>query len=232
MKPIIAYYRVSTRKQERSGLGLEAQQAEVEDFARKEGDQIIHSYTEVEKGRRKDRPQLAKAIGHANLAKATLVVAKLDRLARNVAFTSALLESGVDFVACDNPHANKFTIHILAAVAEQEAEAISQRTKAALQAAKRRGIKLGSSRPGHWKGREDKRQAGMMAAVKAAAVTRSRQARKAYSFLEPLIGELKQQGATFQQIADRLNSDSHTTRTGKPWTPMTAWRVWKRACSA
>lgn len=116
MKPIIAYYRVSTRKQERSGLGLEAQQSDVEEFAQREGAQIIQSYTEVEKGRRKDRPQLAKAIGHANLAKATLVVAKLDRLARNVAFTSTLLESGVDFVACDNPHANKFTIHILAAV--------------------------------------------------------------------------------------------------------------------
>lgn len=119
--------------------------------------QKVQSYTEVESGKRKDRPQLTKAIGHAKLARATLVVAKLDRLARNVAFLSALMESEIDFVACDNPHANRPTIHILAAVAEDEVRRISERTKAALAAAKRRGIKLGSARPGHWNGREDRR---------------------------------------------------------------------------
>ena len=152
---IVAYYRVSTKRQGESGLGLEGQQVAVAAFAKQHGASIIASYIEVESGKRSDRPVLAQALGHARLAKATLVVAKLDRLARNVAFLSALMESGVDFVACDNEHANRLTIHILAAVAEAEAKAISERTKTALAAAKRRGVKLGSARPGHWKGREE-----------------------------------------------------------------------------
>src|SRR5579863_178516 len=147
---IIAYYRVSTKRQGRSGLGLDGQRAAVEAFAKRNGGKIVASYTEVESGKRSDRPELAKALGHARLAKATLVVAKLDRLARNVAFLSALMEAGVDFVACDNEHANRLTIHILAAVAESEARAISDRTTAALKAAKKRGIALGSARLGHW----------------------------------------------------------------------------------
>ena len=154
---IIAYYRVSTRRQGESGLGLDGQKSAVETFAKQHAASIIGSYVEVESGKKSDRPVLAQALGHARLAKATLVVAKLDRLARNVAFLSALMESGVDFKACDNEHANRLTIHILAAVAEAEAKAISERTKTALAAAKRRGVKLGSARPGHWKGREDRR---------------------------------------------------------------------------
>jgi DNA invertase Pin-like site-specific DNA recombinase len=154
---IVAYYRVSTKRQGESGLGLEGQQAAVAAFAKQHGASIVANYIEIESGKRSNRPVLAQALGHARLAKATLAVAKLDRLARNVAFLSALMESGVDFVACDNEHANRLTIHILAAVAEAEAKAISERTKTALAAAKRRGVKLGSARPGHWKGRESKR---------------------------------------------------------------------------
>jgi DNA invertase Pin-like site-specific DNA recombinase len=144
---IVAYYRVSTKKQGKSGLGLEGQQTTVAEYVRQHAGNLIAEYVEVETGKSKDRPELLKAIAHAKRSKATLVVAKLDRLARNVAFTSALMESSIDFVACDNPHANRFTIHILAAVAEHEAEQISQRTKAALAAAKRRGVKLGSAPP-------------------------------------------------------------------------------------
>ena len=129
MKKIIAYYRVSTKKQGQSGLGLEGQQAAVEAFANQHNAIIVQTYTEVESGKRSDRPALPQAIGHAKLAKGQLVVAKLDRLARNVVFLSSLMESGVDFVACDNPHANRLTIHILAAVAEDEAHRISQRSK-------------------------------------------------------------------------------------------------------
>ena len=117
-------------------------------------------YTEVESGKLADRPQLARSLSHAKRTKALLVVAKLDRLARNVEFVARVMNSSVDFVACDNPAANRLTLHILAAVAEAEAKAISDRTKTALAAAKARGTKLGSARPGHWEGREDARLAG------------------------------------------------------------------------
>ena len=139
MGKLVAYFRVSTRKQGESGLGLEAQQSCVADFARYGQHEIIAVYQEIETGKRSDRPELAKAISHAKRAKATLVIAKLDRLARNVHFLSGLMESRVDFVCCDNPNANRLTLHILAAVAEDEARRISERTKAALAAYKARG---------------------------------------------------------------------------------------------
>ena len=126
------------------GLGPQAQQSCVADFARYGQHEIIASYQGIETGKRADRPELAKAIAHAKRAKATLVIAKLDRLARNVHFLSGLMESRVDFVCCDNPHANRLTLHILAAVAEDEARRISERTKAALAAFKARGGKLGT----------------------------------------------------------------------------------------
>lgn len=144
MGNLVAYYRVSTRKQGESGLGLEAQQACVADFARQGQHQIIAAYQEVETGKRADRPELAKAIAHSKRAKATLVIAKLDRLARNVHFLSGLMEAGVDLVACDNPNANRLTLHILAAVAEDEARRISERTKVALAAYKAHGGRLGT----------------------------------------------------------------------------------------
>ena len=133
---IVSYIRVSTKAQGNSGLGLEAQRTTVAAFARERQAKILAEYREVETGKRKDRPELAKALAHCRRSKAILVVAKLDRLARNVAFTSALMDSGVEFVCCDNPHANRLTIHILAAVAEAEAVAISERTKAALGSGK------------------------------------------------------------------------------------------------
>src|SRR5262245_41996714 len=154
---LIAYFRVSTRKQGQSGLGLEGQAEAVDSFQKQHNATIVANYKEVESGKRKDRPELLKAIAHAKRSKAVLVVAKLDRLSRNVAFLSALMESKVQFVCCDNPHATPLTIHILAAVAEDEAKRISDRTRAALAAAKMRGTLLGSARPGHWSGREDRR---------------------------------------------------------------------------
>ena len=122
MTNYIAYTRVSTKKQGNSGLGLEAQTTSVINFVNGHG-KLLATYTEVESGKKSDRPELAKALSHARRSKAVLIVAKMDRLSRNVAFLSALMESTVEFQAVDNPHANRLTIHILAAVAEHEAQA-------------------------------------------------------------------------------------------------------------
>src|SRR6185437_4533345 len=192
-----------TKRQEESGLGLEGQKAAVEGFAQANRGVIVASYVEVESGRKADRP--------------TLALAKLDRLARNVAFLSAIMDSGVDFIACDNPHANRLTIHILAAVAEDEARRISERTKAALAAAKARGANLGSARPGHWKGREERRLAGSMAGAAAAAESHRKAAGEAYTDLAPIVAEFRDKGCTLMEIAAELNRIGHTTRRGKAW---------------
>ena len=226
---LVAYVRVSTEKQEASGLGLEAQKAAIDAYARQSGGVVVANYLEVESGKRSDRPELARAIAHARRAKAVLVVAKLDRLARNVAFLSRLMEAGVGFVACDNPSATPLTIHILAAVAEAEAKAISERTKAALAAAKRRGVRLGSARPGHWSGREDRRKQGGLAGSKAATAARFRAAADAYSDLLPLVRELRGSGSSLETIAGELNGKGYTTRTGKAFTPMTVHRIINRS---
>jgi DNA invertase Pin-like site-specific DNA recombinase len=229
MTDIIAYYRVSTKQQGNSGLGLEAQKAAVEAYAQQTGARIVASYSEVESGKLAERPQLAKALAHAKRSKATLVVAKLDRLARNVAFLSTLMRSNVDFMACDNPHANKLTIHILAAVAEDEAERISARTKAALAAAKARGVKLGSNRSGHWQGREDARLNGLARGRVVAAKVVSEAAVEAYADLRPAMVDMRANGMTLTAIAEKLSAEGQTTRRGKPWNPVQVARVLERA---
>jgi DNA invertase Pin-like site-specific DNA recombinase len=140
----VSYYRVSTAQQGASGLGLEAQREAVSRHVAGAQGVIVAEFQEVESGKKNDRPQIAAALAACRLRHATLIIAKLDRLARTVHFISSLMESGVDFVACDNPHATHLTIHILAAVAEHEREMISARTIAALAAAKARGVRLGN----------------------------------------------------------------------------------------
>jgi DNA invertase Pin-like site-specific DNA recombinase len=140
----IAYFRVSTDRQGRSGLGLEAQREAVLAYLNGGSWTMVAEFTEVESGKYADRPQLAAALSACKKHRAKLVIAKLDRLSRNLAFIATLMDSGVEFVAVDNPHANKLTVHILAAVAQHEREAIAQRTKDALQAAKARGKRLGN----------------------------------------------------------------------------------------
>ena len=142
---LIAYYRVSTERQGQSGLGLDAQRSAVAAYASSRG--LLGEFVEVESGRKDNRPQLTAALALCRQKRAILVIAKLDRLARSVAFISNLMESGVEFVAVDMPQANRLTLHILAAVAEHEREMISQRTKAALAVAKARGIRLGNPKP-------------------------------------------------------------------------------------
>jgi len=142
----VAYYRVSTKGQEESGLGLEAQSMAVQVYlATHSGAELVAEFTEIESGKKKNRPELKEAVKLCKRQKATLVIAKLDRLARNVHFVSGLMETNVNFVACDNPHANRLMVHMLAAFAEHEREMISQRTKDGLQAAKARGVILGAN---------------------------------------------------------------------------------------
>ena len=229
MKSIIRYVRVSTKRQGQSGLGLEAQRTALQQLANQQGAKIIAEYKEVESGKHSDRPELIKAISHTKLAKATLCVAKLDRLARNVAFTSRLMETGVDFVAADNPHANRLTIDIMAALAEHEAKQISDRTKAALAEVKRRGKKLGSHRPGHWDGHEAQRRKGQRVACKRGAASNKRQADEAYAFLIPIVVELRQSGKSLRGISEALVAKGYTSRTGKAWTPMQIRRILLRA---
>jgi len=225
---IVTYYRVSTKQQGLSGLGVAGQKTAVTQFVAHHSAEILFEYSEVESGKRKDRPELLKAIAHAKRSKATLVVAKLDRLARNVAFTSALMESGVDFVACDNPHATRFTIHILAAVAEHEAKMISDRTKAALKELKISGVLLGSSREGHWIGREERRLAGSKKGSIKAGESHKSSANAAYVDLMPVISEKQQLGFSLRAIAEHLNRLKQTTRNGKAWNPSQVMRVIRR----
>lgn len=222
---LISYCRVSTERQGTSGLGLQAQESAIDTYAKQTGGSLIGRFVEVESGKRADRPELARALAHAKRTKAVLVVAKLDRLARNVAFLSRLMESGVEFIAVDNPSANRLTVHILAAVAEAEAKAVSERTKAALAAAKARGMLLGSARPGHWDGREDRRRAGAANGAKISIEVRSRAAMEASADLLPIIQERKNEGGTLQQIADKLNAEGYTTRRGNVFTPMAVKRI-------
>jgi DNA invertase Pin-like site-specific DNA recombinase len=232
MADIIAYYRVSTKQQGESGLGLEAQEAAVKGYARQTGATIKASYVEVESGKLADRPELARALAHAKRSKATLCVAKLDRLSRNVQFLAGVMDSGCEFAAADMPAANRFMLHVMAAVAEHEAKAISDRTRAALAAAKARGTLLGSARPGHWKGREDKRRAGLEKARAVAAKSKQEKAAEAYTDLLPSIAGLKRQGLSLRAIAAKLTASGHTTRTGRPWNPVQVLRVLQRAEAA
>jgi DNA invertase Pin-like site-specific DNA recombinase len=222
---IIAYYRVSTKRQGESGLGLDGQKTAVQNYAANVSGKIIASYTEVESGKNNERPQLAAAIAHAKRIKGRLVIAKLDRLARNMAFIANLMESAIDFVACDNQHANRLTIHILAAVAEDEARRISERTKAALAAAKAKGTLLGTHRPGHWTGTTEQHRKAAAIARKAAAIAHRNAAEPLYSEIRPIIASMKENGSTLQAIADRLNADGHTTLRGMPWNKMQVSRL-------
>lgn len=228
VQAFIPYYRVSTKKQGDSGLGLESQQATVEAYAKQTGAIIIGMYTEVESGKRSDRPQLAKALSHARRSKATLVVAKLDRLSRNVAFLSALMESKVPFLACDNATANKLTLHILVAMAEHEAEMISKRTKDALAAYKARGGLLGGQLE---QCRNLTHEARMKGAQRSGEVVAGK-AREAYTDLMPVLAEMKSDGFSLREIAAKLNAEGHTTRRGKPWNPVQVSRVVGRVSSA
>jgi len=229
MQKFIAYYRVSTKRQGKSGLGLEAQREAVQRHIAACGGKLIAEYTEVESGKLKDRPQLAAALSHARGKGATLVIAKLDRLARNVAFVSALMESGCDFICCDNPTANRLTVHILAAVAEAEAKAISDRTTAALAAARRRGVKLGTARPGHRINHALGTRRGQAKAVAAASAKRSQAASDAYGHLLGDVRAWRDAGESLATIAERLNAAGELMASGGEFHAVAVHRLLQRA---
>jgi DNA invertase Pin-like site-specific DNA recombinase len=219
-RKFVAYYRVSTQRQGRSGLGLEAQQAAVQTHLNGGRWRIVAEFTEVESSKRKDRPKLADALAVCRLHSAKLIIAKLDRLSRNVAFVSALMEAGVEFEAVDFPQANRLTIHILAAVAEHEAKVISESTKAALAAAKRRGVKLGGDRGAKLTAK------ARMAGCKA----RAERAEAKAADLAPIIRDMQAAGATsLRAIAAALNERGIPTANGQnEWRAVQVSRVLAR----
>jgi DNA invertase Pin-like site-specific DNA recombinase len=223
MTSYVEYFRVSTEKQGRSGLGLEAQQEAVRRFLR-DGDQTIKPpFVEVESGKNDDRPQLRAAMDVCRKTGATLLIAKLDRLARDVAFIATLMKSDVRFVACDMPDADPFRLHIEAAIAEEEARRISQRTKAALAAAKARGVKLGGYRG--YALSEDQRARGL---DRSAEVRADAAAQRAAGLL-PVVEAIRAEGTTSMgAIAKALNERHIPTAAGGQWHPMSVSRLLKR----
>src|SRR6202048_4660789 len=207
----VAYYRVSTDRQGRSGLGLEAQRAAIRGYLGQATPSA--EFTEIQTGKRNDRPELERALALCRKRKAKLVIAKLDRLSRNLAFIAALMDSGVEFVAVDNPHATRLTLHILAAVAEHEREMIAERTKAALQAAKARGVRLGRNGADR-----------LAPAYRAQALARAHQ-------LSPVLAELQRAGMSARRMAAELTARGILTPTGARWHGKTLLRIIGRAGS-
>jgi DNA invertase Pin-like site-specific DNA recombinase len=206
----VAYYRVSTKRQEASGAGLDAQRFDVEKYIKAQSGELLAEFTEIESGRKKNRPELEKALKICKSKKAILITAKLDRLARNVNFVSGLQESKIEFVACDNPQANKMMIQLLAVFAEYERDMISQRIKDALAQRKAQGVKLGVT--GVDRARENKEKS------------------KAFAYsLEPLILEMRGDGIIrVCDIVRELNARSVPTARGGRWHRTTVERLLKK----
>ena len=216
----IAYYRVSTSKQGQSGLGLEAQRKSVEDYLNGGDWTLVGEYVEVESGKNCNRVEFKSAVRACKAKSATLVVAKLDRLSRNVHFLTGLRESGIEFVAADMPNANQFTINIYAALAEEEARLISERTRAGLRAARARGITLG--KPENLS--EDAKRIGR----KLGLEVRKQKAKEFVNNIVDVVMSLKNSRLSLQKIAIQLNSDGYSTRRGGRWHSNSVKRVLDR----
>jgi len=221
VETIVAYLRVSTARQGQSGLGLDAQRAAIAEYCASAGARIAKEFVEVESGKRNDRAVLQNALAYAKRTRSRLVIGKLDRLARNVAFIANLMESDVEFVALDVPGANRLLLHVMASVAEAEGRAISERTVAALREAKARGVRLGAADP---RSRNLTPAAASKGAVLGAKAMRDK-ARSHYAEAIPVVAKLREAGLSFAAIAARMNDDGYRSQSGKPWTAMTAKRV-------
>jgi DNA invertase Pin-like site-specific DNA recombinase len=221
-RPFVVYYRASTKQQKRSGLGLLAQQDSARRYIKANPGRVLAELTEIESGRSQDRPQLKEALRLCRVYNAKLVIARLDRLARSVSMIAGLLESHVDFIAADMPLANRFTIHILAAVAEYEARLISDRTKAAFAAAKARGKKFGNPKPETHTFSDAARKARIRA-------ERERSKKRALDFA-PLLCDLRDRGQTIQEIAQHLTAIGvERPRGGNAWGHNTVRRMFEHA---
>jgi len=213
----VTYFRVSTKEQSKSGLGLEAQRSTVERYIKSESATLLDEFVEIESGGKADRPELTRALRRCRLTGATLVVAMLDRLSRDVEFIAQLQKSAVKFVCADMPAANTLTISLLAALAQHERELISSRTRDALQAAKNRGVKLGNPRLAKV---ANKDSSAARAAHIATAAERNTQ-------LGAVIDEIEsdtREALSLQTIADKLNEAGYTTARGKAFTKTTVLR--------
>jgi DNA invertase Pin-like site-specific DNA recombinase len=227
----VSYLRVSTEKQGASGLGLDAQRRAVEEHVKAAGGRLLASFEEIESGKRDDRPALAEALAHCRVTGARLLIARLDRLSRNVRFLADLMEGDVDFIAADMPQANTLTIHILAAVAQAEREAISTRTKAALSSIKAK-LGAGETHVSRRSGATIKRLGGPnglsvsrpdlgTAALVAKATAHAKR-------LEPMVRTLRAEGLSLAAIASRLADMGATTPRGGAWTATGVKRVLDR----
>lgn len=214
----IAYYRVSTDRQGRSGLGVEAQREAVTRYLNGGDWQLLNEFVEVESGKRDDnRPQLAAALAACRKHKATLVIAKLDRLSRNMAFIANMMDSKVEFVAVDQPFATRLTLHILAAVAEHERGMISERTKAALAAKKAQGVKLGN-------------RTNLAEAQAKGGEAMKREADRFAANIMPVIEQINRAGVTsYNGIAKALNDRGVKTAKGGTWAAATVRNIMLRA---
>jgi DNA invertase Pin-like site-specific DNA recombinase len=212
----VSYFRVSTQRQGKSGLGIEAQQAAVANWLNGGDWQVVASFTEIESGKNDDRPQLQAALQACRVHQATLIIAKLDRLSRDAAFLLGLQKAGVKFLAADMPEANTMTVGIMALVAQQEREWISARTKAALQVTKARGVKLGGDRAGIIKDIQKIGSPMGAAAMKANADGRAQDLAETFRNLR---------GQSLREAAQFLNANHIPAPRGGEWQANTVRRV-------
>lgn len=222
MKKFVAYYRVSTVKQGQSGLGLEAQQSAVAEYLKSNVGELITEYTEIQSGKKDNRPELESALRQCRLTGATLLIAKLDRLSRNRSFLMEMQDSSVDFIAVDMPEANHFTVGLMACLADYERQLISERTKAALQMAKARGVKLGNPRL------SEIRNSDTTAATEARsskAKARNQEIRTTIDEMVESISPEYRSNVSLRTIASMLNDAGYVTSRGKQWRHTSVNRV-------
>jgi DNA invertase Pin-like site-specific DNA recombinase len=220
----VTYYRVSTVRQGQFGFSIEAQRAAVQDYVTANPGFVVAEFSEVMSGRKDSRPELAKALSMCRIARAVLVIARLDRLSRNVEMIAWLMESGLEFVAVDFPHANRFTIHILAAVAEYESRLISERMKQVIAARRERGAKVG-----HFAGGLPR--SFPPGCQEASAVVRQARAESRARDLSPLVWKAIAEGKSMTVIADEFNEGGIAPPQRRPWTKNSIWRIARRTAS-